>query len=134
VGVNDEHREGKQRYLVCHDYGMGGLWWWVWARSAAEIVQTCAEVEVVTDPDRVYLRFPPAPDDAAIFLSEHGPDSRRLRQVEQRADGVAIKTDHNDWPLNPPFDLFDPQHAGMEISQAEFEQAWGRARPISGGS
>lgn len=27
------------------------LWWWVWARSAAEIVETCAEVEVVDDLD-----------------------------------------------------------------------------------
>jgi hypothetical protein len=178
--VNDNHREGKQRYLVCHDYGMGGLWWWVWARSAAEIVHTCAEVEVVTDPhwigiverwsldevdldalppgpladlrnqreqqrrepgfgrlagkQRVYLRFPPAPDDGAVFLSEHAPDGRRLRQVEQHPDGVAIKTDRNDWPFNPPFDLLDPQYAEMEISQAQFEEAWGRARPTSGES
>jgi len=45
--------DGKSRYLVAHDYGMGALWWWVWARSAREIVETCAEVEVVTDPDVV---------------------------------------------------------------------------------
>jgi hypothetical protein len=88
VGVNDNHREGKQRHLVCHDYGMGGLWWWVWARSPAEIVETCAEVEVVTDPERI--------------------------------------------GLNPPFDLLDPQYARLEISQAQFEEVWGRARPMSG--
>jgi hypothetical protein len=44
---------GTTRYLVLHDYGMGGLWWWVWAGSAGEIVSACAEVEVVTDPDTV---------------------------------------------------------------------------------
>jgi hypothetical protein len=44
---------GKTRHLVLHDYGMGGLWWWVWAHSAQEIVDACAEVEVVTDADSV---------------------------------------------------------------------------------
>jgi hypothetical protein len=157
---------------------MGALWWWVWARSSTEIVHTCAEVEVVTDPDvigqvegwsleevdldalppgpladlraqrdqqrhtpgfarlagkqRVWLRFPPAPDDGAIFLMELRSDGRRRRQVEQQPDRVAIRTDHHDWPLNPPFDLSDPQYAGMEISQAEFEEAWSRARPMPG--
>lgn len=42
----------KTRYLVLHDYGMGGLWWWVWAESAEEIVRVCAEVEVVTPGSR----------------------------------------------------------------------------------
>ncbi|MEU7977041.1 hypothetical protein AB0B63_00720 [Micromonospora sp. NPDC049081] len=40
---------GKKRYLVCHDYGMGGMWWWVWAASAEDIVENVAEVEVITD-------------------------------------------------------------------------------------
>lgn len=40
-----------QRFLVLHDYGMGGLWWWVRARSAQEIVETFAEVEVVDDAE-----------------------------------------------------------------------------------
>ncbi|MGA5069314.1 hypothetical protein ACPB9E_37175 [Streptomyces exfoliatus] len=44
---------GKTRYLVLHDYGMGSLWWWVWAGSAEEIVDSCAEVEVITKPDAV---------------------------------------------------------------------------------
>jgi hypothetical protein len=45
--------DGKRQYLVAHDYGMGALWWWVGAGSATEIVEACAEVEVVTDPDLV---------------------------------------------------------------------------------
>ncbi|WP_345442238.1 hypothetical protein [Actinoallomurus vinaceus] len=43
----------KARYLVVHDYGMGGLWWWIRASSAQQIVETFAEVEVVADPDAV---------------------------------------------------------------------------------
>jgi hypothetical protein len=40
----------EQRYLVLHDYGMGGLWWWIHARSAREVLETFAGVEVVEDP------------------------------------------------------------------------------------
>ncbi|MFH8760233.1 hypothetical protein [Streptomyces atroolivaceus] len=41
----------KSRFLVLHDYGMGGVWWWVHARSAREVLETFAEVEVVDSPD-----------------------------------------------------------------------------------
>ena len=30
-------------------------------------------------------------------------------------------------PMNPPFDLGDPQFASYEISRDEFERAWERA-------
>jgi hypothetical protein len=40
----------KQRYLVLHDYGMGGLWWWIHARSSREVLETFAEVDVVDAP------------------------------------------------------------------------------------
>lgn len=43
----------KTRFLVLHDYGMGGVWWWVHARSAREVVETFAEVEVVHGSDAV---------------------------------------------------------------------------------
>lgn len=52
---------------------------------------------------------------------------RRLRQVEQCPDGDALRTE--DWPLNPPIDLRDPQYSPMEISAEAFEDAWRRARP-----
>ncbi|WP_284117854.1 hypothetical protein [Streptomyces fragilis] len=42
---------GGGRFLVCHDYGMGQLWWWVRAPSARAVVEAVAEVEVVDDPD-----------------------------------------------------------------------------------
>jgi hypothetical protein len=43
----------KQRYLVLHDYGMGGLWWWIHARSVREVRETFAEVEVVDESGAV---------------------------------------------------------------------------------
>jgi hypothetical protein len=41
----------KRPFLVVHDYGMGGLWAYVWAESEREINQKL-EVQIVTDlPD-----------------------------------------------------------------------------------
>jgi hypothetical protein len=38
-----------------------------------------------------------------------GPeDGRRLRQIEIYLDGRATKTGPDDWPFNPPIDLYDP--------------------------
>ncbi|MCW6007272.1 hypothetical protein K1W54_22405 [Micromonospora sp. CPCC 205371] len=43
----------KKRFLVLHDCGMGGLWWWIRAESVRQIVETFAEVEVIEDPQTV---------------------------------------------------------------------------------
>jgi hypothetical protein len=164
----------KQRFLVSHDYGMGGLWWWIHAYSARQVLETFAEVEVVTDTERlaiatgwsldevdigasvmpagldglraqrdgqrdqpgfgalagrdiVYLRQRWDADDPAIYLTEIGPDGRRIRQVEIPDVGPAVKTDEQDWPFNPPVDLYDPTLPRCEISGDEFEQAWSAA-------
>jgi hypothetical protein len=72
-------------------------------------------------------------DDPMTYLMEVGPDGRRLRQVELAEDGTALKSGPEDWPFNPPVvDLFDPDLAGMEISQGEFEAAWLHARSEDG--
>jgi hypothetical protein len=159
------------RFLVLHDYGMGGLWWWITAPSAEHVVHTLAEVEVVTDPEvieqaggwnldevdldgelpppldemrdqrtrqrrhpdfgalvgssPVYLRL--LPDEVGdVILVELGPDGRRLRQVIHPADGDATR--QASWPVNSPFDLYDPEFAAQRIDRAEFEQAWSTAR------
>jgi hypothetical protein len=39
----------KQRYLVVYDYGQGGVWAFVWARSAPEIEDTFRDLKVVED-------------------------------------------------------------------------------------
>jgi hypothetical protein len=160
------------RFLVVHDYGMGGLWWWIRAESAERIVETIAEVEVVTDPariaavkdddfeevalddlpagpladlrdqrteqrgrpgygalagrDRVYLRDDDEEYAGFVFLSEVGPDGRRLRQVELSPEGDALRED--DFPIDPPVDLRDPRYVTKEITAQEFEAAWQNAR------
>ncbi|MFJ3868488.1 hypothetical protein [Streptomyces nigra] len=54
--MSDDTDMGKRRFLVLHDYGMGGCWWWVRARSEREILETFAWVEVVGDPEAVASR------------------------------------------------------------------------------
>ena len=44
------HATDKTRFLLLHDYGMGGAWWWVCARSTREVLETFAEVEVIDRP------------------------------------------------------------------------------------
>lgn len=165
----------KQRYLVLHDYGMGGLWWWIRARSAREVMETFAEVEVVDDPaslarvesrdldqvdidaptmpagldglraqrdeqrglpgfgalagrEVVYLRLVDEFDDSATGLYEIGADGRRIRAVDVAADGTAVRTTADDYPLNPPLvDLYDPRLPAHEIDRDEFERAWAAA-------
>ncbi|MBO0804805.1 MAG: hypothetical protein J2P25_17245 [Nocardiopsaceae bacterium] len=79
--------------------------------------------------DRVYLRLPDDEGQGTEWLTEHGRDGRRLRQVELRADGTALTSDLESWPINPPFDLGDPWLAAHEISRNEFEQEWERGTP-----
>ncbi|MFG2016282.1 hypothetical protein [Actinomadura geliboluensis] len=171
------HLAGKSRYLVQHDYGMGGLWWWVWADSAEEILDACAEVEVMDDPDVirrvrswgdmeevvldrlapdsalahlrdrrssyrddpgygelaghdvVHLRMPDEEDERVAWLMEIGRDGRWTRQVEIRPGEHPVRSSADDWPINPPLDLYDPRYLPYRISAAEFENAWEKARP-----
>ena len=169
------YRDGeKDRYLVCHDYGMGGLWWWVTARSAKEIMERVADVVVVTAsetvkrvadwrleevdidaPDEnpltslkavrdeqrgqqgfgalvgrgtVYVRQAWDEDTEngeTFYLMEIGEGGYRTRQVVEMSDGSGLKTD--DWPLNPPFDLYDPVLGRAEVDREVFEAAWDNA-------
>ncbi|MFC5343226.1 hypothetical protein ACETK8_07900 [Brevundimonas staleyi] len=39
-----------REFLVCHDYGMGGLWWWITAPSAETIQSAFRDVIVFDVP------------------------------------------------------------------------------------
>ncbi|RCV48453.1 hypothetical protein DEF23_18830 [Marinitenerispora sediminis] len=87
--------------------------------------------------ERVYLRMPfrddaaGGPPDPVDYLLELGPDGRWIRQVELAPDG-GLRMSADDWPINPPFDLYDPELAGLEIDARTFEDSWRRARPAPG--
>jgi hypothetical protein len=83
----------------------------------------------LADRQVVRLRQEWGGEDPATYLTEIGPDGRRIRQVEVSEDGTAVKTDAEDWPFNPPLvDLFDPRLPDLEIDRDEFEQVWAAAR------
>lgn len=45
--MDDEY----SRFLLCHDYGMGSVYRWLWARSAKEIDAWVDAHTVITDPE-----------------------------------------------------------------------------------
>jgi hypothetical protein len=64
--------------------------------TAARYAATTAKAEhfqAFADRQVVYLRQERTGDDPATYLTEIGPDDRRIRQVEVAGDGTAIKTD-----------------------------------------
>ena len=87
AGVTDPDATSKSRYLVLQDYGMGGLWWWVYARSVREVRETFAEVEVIDRAEAV--EWASAQDleevdiDAAVVPG--GLDDLRATRDAQRA-------------------------------------------------
>jgi len=171
----------KQLFLVSLDCGMSSMWWRIRARSAREIQETFAEVQVRTDPtvvastadwkldvvdidavtvpkalvdlraarvtqrdqpgfgrligrDVVYLRQSDDEADDTLpetYLMELDANGYRLRQVEIHRDGVSIRRTPDDWAFDSPEDLYDPALPEHEISRAEFERAWEKARPAT---
>ena len=76
----------KTRHLVLHDYGMGGLWWWVRARSAEETVLRAAEVEVITHPEVIARCADWALDEVDLDAPDPNPlSSLRARRTAHRA-------------------------------------------------
>ncbi len=51
--MTGENAEAKRRFLILHDYGIGGTRWWVRAYSARRILETFAEVEVAETAEAI---------------------------------------------------------------------------------
>jgi hypothetical protein len=88
---------GRTRHLVLNDYGMGGLWWWVWARSPREVVRTYAEVEVVDDPAAVQRVRDWGLEEADVAVPESDPeplsDLRARRDAQRERPGFGALAD-----------------------------------------
>jgi len=80
-------RVSKRRYPVLHDYGMGGAWWWVHARSEREVLETFAEVDVVHAPAAIgraeAWQMEEVDIDAPVMPA--GLDGLRTKRDSQRA-------------------------------------------------
>ncbi|MFK0195871.1 hypothetical protein [Kitasatospora sp. NPDC090308] len=86
----------KRRFLVLHDYGMGGSWWWVRARSAREVLEGLAWVEVITDPETVARFEREELEEADIDASQmtSGLDALRAERDAQRGrEGFGVLAD-----------------------------------------
>lgn len=79
----DGYRDGeKARYLVCHDYGMGALWWWVHARGVKEIMERIADVVVVNRDESVRV----AEGWKLEEIDIDAPDPNSLSDMKARRD------------------------------------------------
>ncbi|MFD3513995.1 hypothetical protein [Streptomyces sp. NPDC058657] len=76
-----------RRFLALHDYGMGGTWWWIEARSAREVRETFAWTEVVDDP-RTVARFEAEGNVEVVGIDDPvlppGLDALRAERAAQR--------------------------------------------------
>jgi hypothetical protein len=89
-----EKQASLQRYLVRHDYGMGSLWWWIRAPSAAAIAETFAEVEVIEDAAIVRRAQSRSFDELGMADAASGPLAdlyeRRQRQCHDPEFGKLL--------------------------------------------
>ncbi|MGW2325286.1 hypothetical protein ACWC5C_05920 [Streptomyces sp. NPDC001700] len=96
--TSDDAARRKRPFLVLHDYGMGGVWWRIRARSEREILETFAWVEVVTDPE-IVARFADQELDEADIDAPHMPagldDLRAERDAQRGREGFGALADRD---------------------------------------
>src|SRR5437763_13379 len=71
-------------------------------RAKRDRQRTVPGFGALADRKVVYLRQEWDGENPTTYLTEIGPDGRRIRHVEVAEDRTAIKTDAQDWPFNPP--------------------------------
>ncbi|GAA3655565.1 hypothetical protein GCM10022224_018380 [Nonomuraea antimicrobica] len=119
----------KHRFLVLHDYGMGGLWWWIWARSERELVERLAEVEVVGSPDAVARAETWNLDEVDIDadrLSAGLDDLRAKREIQRSRPGFGALAGRDLVHLREPW---EDEH-GVTIYLAEVGPDGRRLRQV----
>lgn len=109
----------KRRFLVLHDYGMGGSWWWIQARSEREIRETFREVEVITDEDTL-ARAGADPDVEEVDIDEPvmpvGLDDLWADRAAQRGQpGFGAFADRDVLYLRRPWDVDEPEIYLFEV-------------------
>ncbi|MET9603334.1 hypothetical protein [Streptomyces sp. NPDC006459] len=91
-----DHDAPTSRFLVLHDYGMGGSWWWVHARSVREVRETFADVEVVDTAETVQRAEGWGLNEARVdaATTPEGLDGLRAKREAQRGlDGFGALAD-----------------------------------------
>jgi hypothetical protein len=121
----------KQRYLVLHDYGMGGLWWWIHARSTREVLETFAEVEVVSHAEAIADAEERQLDEVDIDAPTMPPglDGLRAKRDGQRdrpgfgaLAGREIVYLRHRWDDDPSTYLLEVGSDGRRVRQVELEE------------
>jgi hypothetical protein len=117
--VNGGRVDGKQRFLVLHDYGMGGLWWWIHARSVRTIRETFDQVEVIEDAESLsWAADDPDIEDVDIdaAVMPDGLDGLRATRDAQRGrPGFGAFADREIVYLRRRWEDDDPEMYLMEI-------------------
>ncbi|MFJ4876328.1 hypothetical protein ACIP93_14090 [Streptomyces sp. NPDC088745] len=107
----------KSRFLVLNDYGMGGAWWWIHARSAREVLETFAEVEVIDSPEAIE-RAGRNLDEVDIDEPAMPPgldELRTMRDAQRGRPGFGALADRSIVHLRRRWDGDEPATYFMEV-------------------
>jgi hypothetical protein len=133
--VTDPDAAPKSRYLVLHDYGMGGVWWWVHARSVREIRETFAEVEVIDRAEAVEWASGRDLDEVdidAAVMPAGLDDLRATRDTQRASPGFGALADcsvvylrrrwNGEDDVDPAIYLMEVGSDGRRIRQVELSE------------
>lgn len=115
-----DHEVPTQRFLVLHDYGMGGSWWWVHARSVREVRETFADVEVVDTADTLRRAESWDLDEARVdgTTTPDGLDELRAKREAQRGlDGFGALADREIVWLRRRWDYEDDEDLTLYLME-----------------
>ena len=76
----------KRKYLVAYDYGMGGLWGYLWARSPEEIAERYPELKIVhTVPLWMTAKTMNRLEERSTYYIDEPPTGMMLAVVNDRS-------------------------------------------------